>query len=225
VTRTAPIAALAAAALAAACGGKIPETRYYQLAAPAAAQAPEPAGAAGAGSGGLVLVLEPLSADDAYQDERIVYRTSPYRIDYYQYHHWSASPGILIADYLEQALQRSGRFRAVVRELVDGAAAVLGGRVIAIEEVDESRTRWLGRVVVELTLKDAQGGAVLWTRELAETEPLTVQSPEGLARALSVAMSRIAAHAIPEIVAHARPEPGAADRKSREARSQKSRRQ
>ena len=91
-----------------------------------------------------------------------------------------------------EAVLADPQFRAVVRE-ADGAPFVLGGRLIAIEEIDESRARWLGRVAVELTLKDAQSGEVLWVRELAETEPLTEQSQEGLARALSKAMSRIAA--------------------------------
>jgi uncharacterized lipoprotein YmbA len=192
-------AAIAIAALLAACGGKLPETRYYQLAAPTAA--PGASAPAARGGGEPVLVLEPLSVDEAYQDDRIVYRTSPYRIDYYHYHRWSAPPGVMIASYLEQALERSGRFRAVVRELADGTAAVLSGRVIAIEEVDESRARWLGRIAVELTLKDAQSGAVLWTGELAETEPLAQQTPEGLARALSAALARITERAIPEIAA------------------------
>jgi uncharacterized lipoprotein YmbA len=184
-----------AGAVLSACGGKVPETRFYQLAAPAA----KAAAADAAKDVDLVLVLEPLSVDDAYQDERIVYRTSPYRLDYYQYHRWSAAPGTLIADYLEQALERSGRFRAVVRESTESAPAVLSGRVIALEEVDESPARWLGKVTVELTLKDAQTGAVLWTDQLAETEPLPAQTPEGLARALSAAMDRIAKRAIPEI--------------------------
>lgn len=202
----------AAIALAlAACAGKVPETRYYQLAAPAAGPAP-------AATGELVIAVEPLSADDAYQDERIVYRTSPYRLDYYHYHRWSAAPGVLIAGYLEQALERSGRFRAVVRERGGDADVVLGGRVIAIEEVDESRARWIGRIALELTLEDARTGEVLWTGELAETEPLAAQSPEGLARALSAALGRIAARAIPEIAARARPS------RSEEARARPRRR-
>lgn len=189
------IAAGLAAAFLGACAGKVPETRYYQLAAPPAA--------AGAQGSDLVLALEPLAVDDAYQDERIVYRTNPYRLDYYNYHRWSAPPGTLIADYLEQALERSGKFRAVMREAEGNVPAVLGGRVLAIEEVDESPGRWLGRITVELTLKDAQTGAVLWTEQLAETEPLPAQNPEGLARALSAALGRIAKRAIPAIAEHA----------------------
>ena len=184
--RAAP--ALLLAALLAACGGKVPPTRYYQLAAPPPAAAPvvavadaapkpaAPAAPAGDAQGGPLLVLEPLAADEAYQDERIVYRTGPYRLDYYQYHLWSAPPGVMVTDYLEQALERSGRFRAIVRELTPGAPVVLGGRLVALEEVDESRTRWIGRVVLELTLEDAETSAVLWSAQLTETEPLTAQS-------------------------------------------------
>lgn len=176
----------------AACSGKVPDTRYYQLAAPESRSA----------SGVLVLVLEPLVTEAAYDDERIVYRTTPYRLDYYQYHRWSAAPGVLVGNYLEQALERTGKFREVVRELVEGAPVVLGGRVVAIEEVDKSKTRWLGRIVIELALRDAKTSAILWSSQFEETEPLAAQTPEGLARALSVAMARIVHRAAPEIAEH-----------------------
>jgi len=172
-----------------ACAGKLPETRYYQL----ATAGPRVRG------GDDLLVLDALTTDPAYDDERIVYRTTPFRVDYYQYHHWSATPGAMVGNYLEQALEHSGKFRAVLRELVPDAPVVLGGRVIAIEEVDRSRTEWLGRIVLELVLTDTRTGAALWTDQLEETEPLRQQTPEGLAAALSIAMSRIVAHTVPEI--------------------------
>lgn len=177
----------------AACAGKVPETRHYQLGVTGAAPA------RGAVQTNAVLVVDTLATDDAYNDERIVYRANPFRLDYYDYHRWSASPGVMVGNYLERALERSGRFRAVVRELTDQASVVLGGRVVAIEEVDQSKTRWLGRIVLELTLTDARTGAVLWSEQFEEHEPLAHQSPEGLARALSTAMARIAARATPTI--------------------------
>ena len=184
-------AVIAAALIAAACGGKLPETRYYQLAAPAR----------GAMDGDAVVVLEPLAADAAYDDERMVYRTSPYRLDYYQYHRWIAAPGTMVSDYLAASLAKSGKFRALPRELTDEAPVVLGGRVIALEEVDQARDRWLGHVAISLTLTDAHTGAVVWSHDFDETEPLAAQTPEGLAAALSTAMSRIVAAAAPDIAA------------------------
>jgi uncharacterized lipoprotein YmbA len=171
------------------CAGHVPEVRYYQLGG---------AGAPASG-GGAVLAIEPLDVGSAYADDRMVYRVNPYRLDYYDYHRWSAEPGVLVANYLERALEASGRFRAVVPLRNSDASVVLGGRIAAIEEVDLSPTRWEGRIVLELYLKDAASGRVVWSDAFEETERLRVQSPEGLARALSAAMSRISARIAPEV--------------------------
>jgi cholesterol transport system auxiliary component len=191
MSRRHSIAAVLAAVLAGALGGcgAAPEVRYYQLAAPTAARPTR----------GPVLVLEPLEAEPAYDDQRIVYRVNDYRLDYYHYHRWSAAPGALVSNYLEQALERSGRFRAVVREATAGAGLALGGRLIAIEEVDRSERRWLGRIVIELRLKDLATGEVVWSRQFDESEPLDRQSPEGLARAISAALTRIVGRLAPEV--------------------------
>jgi ABC-type uncharacterized transport system auxiliary subunit len=171
------------------CGGKLPDTRYYQLATPDTKVR----------GGDGVLVLDALTADAAYDDERIVYRTTPVRIDYYQYHRWSSAPGNMVGNYLEQAFKTSGKFRAVLRDPTPDAPVILAGRVIAIEEVDRSKTAWIGRIVLELVLTDARTGEPLWSEQLEETEPLRRQTPEGLAAALSIAMARIVAHAVPVI--------------------------
>jgi ABC-type uncharacterized transport system auxiliary subunit len=181
--------AIAVAVACAGCAGTMPDTRYYQL-APPTTKTP---------GGSELLVLDSLTADAAYDDERIVYRTTPFRLDYYQYQHWSSVPGVMVANYLEQAFETSGKFRAVVRELTPDAPVVLAGRVIAIEEVDRSPTEWFGRICLELVLTDAHTGEALWTQQLEEIEPLKQRTPEGLAAALTVAMARISAHTIPVV--------------------------
>ncbi len=183
--------ALAITLVLAACGGKLPETHFYQLAEPTANAASGP---------GVPLVIETLAADSAYDDDRMVYRVTPYRLDYNNYHRWSAAPGTLIADYLERAFESSGRFGAVTRDASAAEAPVmLGGRVVAIEEVDVAKDKWVARIVLELTLTDTTSGEVLWTEQFEETEPMPRQHPEGLARALSVALERIADRAVPVV--------------------------
>jgi ABC-type uncharacterized transport system auxiliary subunit len=183
------VRALALLALAA-CGGHSPETRFYAL---------SHAAAESAAHGDRVIAVEALTADGAYDDDRMIYRASPYRLDYYQYHHWSATPGVMVGGFLEQALARTGSFRSVVREPTADAALVVGGRVVAIEEVDRSATQWLGRIAIELAATDPHTGEVVWTRTFDESEPMPAQSPEGLARALSIALDRIASRAAPEL--------------------------
>ncbi|MGE0872058.1 MAG: ABC-type transport auxiliary lipoprotein family protein [Kofleriaceae bacterium] len=172
------------------CGGSVPATRYYQLAAPTGATTHR---------GDLVIAIEPFETDPGYDDERIVYRTTPYRLDYYQYHRWSAPPSVMVSSFLEQWLERAGAFRSVVRDATEQAPLVVRGRVLAIEEVDRSATSRLGRLVVELSLIDSRSGATLWSDQFEETEPVRRPTPEGLAQALSVAMARIAKRATPPI--------------------------
>jgi ABC-type uncharacterized transport system auxiliary subunit len=181
---------IAIALLFAACGGSVPETRYYQLASTSKA---------GEHTGAAALAVEALTTDGAYDDERMVYRVNPYRLDYYNYHRWSAAPGMLIGNYIQQAFAKSGRFRAVVHEASEATPVVLGGRVVALEEVDSTKTSWKGRIVIELTLTDNGTNQVLWSEQFEETENLPVQNPEGLARAISVALDRIVKRAVPAV--------------------------
>lgn len=174
----------------AACAGRSPVTRYYDLAA-----------VRGVGGGNAEIVLEPLTTDDAYDDERIVYRSSRFRLDYYDYHRWSASPGVMIGNFLELGLEQSGLFRSVTREATSDVALVLNGRVGVIEEVDVSRYAWEGHIVLELWLTDLRTGAAVWRERFEESEPLPRQSPEGLAEALSTALARIVSRAAPAISA------------------------
>jgi ABC-type uncharacterized transport system auxiliary subunit len=134
----------------------------------------------------------------------MVYRATPYRLDYYQYHRWSSPPGVMIGNFLEQALERSGEFRAVTRAVTEKSPVVVRGRVLAIEEVDASKTNWFGRLVIELTLSDSKTGETLWSEQFEETEPLRTKVAEGLAQALSLAMTRIAKRATPSIAEHTR---------------------
>ncbi|HVV88026.1 MAG TPA: ABC-type transport auxiliary lipoprotein family protein [Kofleriaceae bacterium] len=191
--------ALSIVAAFAGCAGRTPPTRYYDLATPPVARADQAAAVAPAVE--PMLAIDQLATDDAYDDERIVYRASPYRLDYYDYHRWSAPPGVMIANYLERALERSGRFGAVLREPTRDTPLVLTGRVAAIEEVDVSRTAWKGHLVLELRLVDNRTGDTVWSHQYDESQPLARQSPEGLAEAITAAMARIVRRAGPEISA------------------------
>jgi len=181
---------LVALALIAACSTPaLPETRYYTLASPARETAR--VATLALPRSGPAIAVQPLDAERPYDEERIVYRSGPYRLDYYYYHRWSSPPGSMVATYLADALERSGKFRAVTREPDDATAIVISGRVLAIEEVDSSPAQWQGHISVELTATDHHTDRVLWTHRFEESEPMPAKSPDGLARALTVAMKRI----------------------------------
>jgi ABC-type uncharacterized transport system auxiliary subunit len=152
----------------------------------------------------LVLAVEPFTADVAYDQDRIVYRSSPYRLDYYHYHRWAAAPGLMLTDAMRAAYSKSGYFSLVTVGGGARADVVLSGRVTAIEEVDVSDKEWVGRVFVELQLRDARTGALVWSQNYREEEPVEELDPEGVTRAISKAVTRIVRDSTPKIAEVAR---------------------
>ena len=110
------------------CGGTPPALHYYVLVPEARAPASErPAPA--------TLSVEALAVDAAYDTERIVYRVSNYRLDYYNYHLWSAHPGLHVADCL-----RKGYARTALNTLIEMHK---GRRLLANIAPDNHVSRYL----------------------------------------------------------------------------------
>jgi ABC-type uncharacterized transport system auxiliary subunit len=168
-----------------------PDTHFYRLLAPALEAAREPIAG--------VLLVDTLEADAVYSDDRIVYRASPYRLDYYNYHRWTSPPAVHLTDYLRDAYTRSGMFRRVITASLPEPDAVLSGRITAFDEVDESETSWIGRLRLELTLSEPRTSTTLWSQRYEESERIPQHSPEGVAVALSAAMRRIVHASAPAI--------------------------
>jgi ABC-type uncharacterized transport system auxiliary subunit len=176
-----------------ACGAP-PPTRYYELVSPAVQAAVPTAD---------VLTVQEFTADGAYDRERIAYRPTPYRLDYYYYHRWPSEPGRLVADYVRGACVRSGRFAAVRADVTQATTAVLTGRVMRFEEFDQRPQRWLADLELQLELSSPSDDRLLWSRHFRERVPLEQRSPEGLAMGLSVALERVTRAAVPVIAAKA----------------------
>lgn len=185
---------LAGMLVAASCGQSIPQTRLYRLSMP-----PIQASRCARGTGPTLMVDE-LQVDAAYDDPRIVYRTSEYRIDHYEYHEWSAPPGELVGDALRDGLESTGLFQSVQRGWDGDADAILRGRIVALEEIDRSPTEWVGRIELELELVRAEAEDPLWAQRFEVVRPLPERSPAGLAAATSTALAEIVGRSTPKIL-------------------------
>lgn len=204
------VSALALACAAVGCRGSTPPTQHYTLVAPDHAGLDETSVAASARGlaaalessavrGSPTIVVEDFSADAAYVDLRIAYRTDPVRLAYYTYHEWAALPGVLVPDQLRELLERSGYFASVSRDPSSGADANLEGRISRFEEVDVSEDEWVAVIVLELRLEDARTNATLETWTSRARVPVKEQSPSGVAWALSRGLADIAERLAPEL--------------------------
>jgi hypothetical protein len=104
----------------------------------------------------------------------------------------------MIGAYIADAAAHSGRFRTVVRDADASSTLALGGRVVAIEELDTSPRRWLGHLIVVLEARDS-ASRIVWSRRYEEIEAMPSRNPAGLARAITVAMQRVVARALPDV--------------------------
>lgn len=186
---------LVAALVVTSCSSR-PDIVYYTVSPQLVEQSSQQRGTA-------IIGVEQFVGDAAYEDTRMVYRESDYVLDYYNYHRWTSPPGIMLSDYLRIAYTRTGLFRSVEAGFSPEAAAFLSGRVVAVEEVDVSDDEWKARVVLDMRLRNAKTGNVIWSRLVTEEEPVDEQTPAGVARAVSRAMNRVVASTAPEIAEEA----------------------
>ena len=110
----------------------------------------------------------------------------------------------MLTDALRAAYGKSGYFSLVTVGGGARADVVLSGRVTAIEEVDKTDDEWVGRVFLELQLRDAGTGALVWSQVYREEEPVEERDPEGVTRAISKALTRIVRDSTPKIAEVAR---------------------
>jgi len=149
------------------------------------------------------LKVEQFAVAQAYNTTAMIYRTSPYKAENYQYSRWRVNPGYLVADFLTRDLRDSRLFKAVVPP-DSGAKArfALEGGVQEIQELDQGEA-WQASLALNLTLLDTNESEitkrVLFQKIYQTAEPLTEKTPAGLAEAMSRALAQLSSRIIADV--------------------------
>jgi ABC-type uncharacterized transport system auxiliary subunit len=141
-----------------------------------------------------------------YDTRQIVYRDKSYKREAYTYHRWRAHPADLVTDYLTRDMRQSGLFEAVVQAGSKlSPTHMLEG---SLEEFFEwnAAEGWKAVLTVSATLvkageTDASGG-ILFQRTFHAIQPYQEKTPEGLAKAMSEAMSRVSEELMRTVYGH-----------------------
>jgi ABC-type uncharacterized transport system auxiliary subunit len=152
-------ALLLVAAAAGSCASSVPPDRLYHF-----STIPVPAAAERAP---LSLEVRPFALAPHLQGDRLAARISPVELEYYAGHRWAAPLEEILAEAVLQGLREAGLFAAVVRSEDPGARPdlTLSGYVRTCEEEDRF-DGWWGVAVLEVALRDAGSGRVLWSGEV-----------------------------------------------------------
>ena len=163
--------------LGAGCGAARP-SKYYQLTVPAdtpPANASDPYH--------VTLMLAPITSSHLYREDHIVYTDNAQSMGVYQYQRWAQPPTEMIRDVLLRELRASDRFQGVYRwgSNVRGDY-ILRGHLYDFREI--SGTNLVGRVTLELELREARTGATVWTHFYSHDQPVAGKDVAAVVAAL-----------------------------------------
>jgi ABC-type uncharacterized transport system auxiliary subunit len=167
-----------------ACGG-VPETYYYTLAFEHDAprhdgHAPLP----------FALGVEKFQSEVIYDDDRIIYRDSPFEVKYYFYRRWVAPPRHLVTEKVLSYLSDRGLFEKVTTyPSIVNVKYVLNGHLLAFEEWDE-RNNWYGKVAFKASLSEPSTQRVIWQGKFEHLQPVAKKIPAAVVEALSLSMKK-----------------------------------
>jgi len=110
---------------------------------------------------GKIILVENVDVEDVYNDYRIVYRTSPYQLNYYSYNFWIKRPGKIIRDAIFTYLTKANIFKKVIFHFAEGDPDyLLKARVDVLEEYDLKQL-WYAHLKMEFEIIDFKSGNTL----------------------------------------------------------------
>lgn len=162
--------------LAAGCGAARP-SKYYQLTVPADAPS------ANADPFPITLLIGRMTAPDLYREDQIVYSSGGESMGTYEYHRWAEPPTEMIQEIVLRQFRASGKFHAVyaLRSDMHGDF-LLHGHLYDFKEV--SANGIVGRVTMEMELRDVKAGTTVWTHFYSHDEPASGKNVDAVVSAL-----------------------------------------
>lgn len=163
-TRCALAVLALAASLATGCGAARP-SKYYQLTVPANSTVSDSSNTLP-----ITLLIGRITAPALYREDQIVYSSGGESMGTYEYQKWSEPPTEMIAEIMLRQFRASGRYHGVytLRSDIRGDF-LLHGHLYDFKEVEGSPV--VGRVTMELELRDIKSGVVVWTHFYTHDEP------------------------------------------------------
>jgi uncharacterized lipoprotein YmbA len=132
-----------------------------------------------------VILIESVEVEDVYNDYRIVYRNSPYQLNYYSYNFWIKRPGKVIRDAMFTYLSKANIFEKVIYHFAEGEADYqLKAHVDVIEEYDLKRL-WYAHLKMEIEVKDFKANKTILFYRFDKRKRLSEQRVERVPVAIS----------------------------------------
>ena len=148
----------------------------------------------------ITIRIKDFSIERAYAKQEIVYRKSPYELQYYYYRVWAVKPTQMITDMIQKHIAATGLVSQVVRRLDEGKTPdyELTGTIEAIEEYD-SEEIWFAHLAIRMELTRMKDKRVVYYRRFDKRKRVHQHEPEYVINVLSQIMDFIMTQALHDI--------------------------
>lgn len=134
------------------------------------------------------LLVDPVEVDPVYNDYRLVYRLSPYELNYYSYEFWTKKPGALMRDAIVDYLSKRGIFKKVITRYADGDPdLLLKAEIHAIEEYDRADA-WFAQLKMTIKIKSSKTDEIILLRHFDRRKKLSEKKVGKVPMALSAVL-------------------------------------
>lgn len=151
------------------CTANIPQTHYYTF-QPGDIKVKETDSAKYA----YILGVEMYEADVPYQQDQIVFRSSPYEVNFYEYRRWLRPPTEMVMEQIVKFLASSGIFQRVHADTFESYADyILRGKVIMFDQWLTAENTSSVQVEIEYQLIDFEQKHLVWIESINTTATIS----------------------------------------------------
>jgi ABC-type uncharacterized transport system auxiliary subunit len=138
--------------------------------------------------------------EQAYNRPEIVYRQSPFQLQYYYYRVWAVKPDRMATDLIYHHVLMSGLVANVIRRYDQSPKPDydLDGNIEAVEEYDSGEL-WFAHLALTINLTKISDGTSIYTRRFDLRKRVYQHTPEYVIRELSSLMEYIMTQVIHDL--------------------------
>jgi uncharacterized lipoprotein YmbA len=144
-----------------------------------------------------IVRLREFNIEEAYNRPEIVYRQSPFQLQYDYYRAWAVKPARMVTDLVYKHLVTAGLVSNVVRRYDEGPRPEyeLSGTIEALDEYD-SKELWFAHMALRMSLTKISDGNTLFTKRFDLRKRVFEHKPENVIRELSSLLEYIMIQAV-----------------------------
>ncbi len=151
------------------------------------------------------IAIEAYEAESPYQQDRIVFRKSPYEVNFYEYHRWLRPPTELVTEQVHKLLGASGLFQRVHTYNFDSTPDyLLRGRILLFDQWYDDKNSSV-QIGIHYQFLDFAQEQILWSDVIETTASIPtlniVETVKGFESAVQENISQ-AFTSIDKVLAH-----------------------